>query len=174
MVLQSTDSLEKYVGNKYALVILAAKRARQLREGHIPLAHDPSESFLTKALKEIEEKRLQVIAPPEVELAPAPRDLISAIVAGAEFDLDEDMDLEGDAIDDLAAILVGADEEEDEDSDADTDEPARAASLVEDDDSDADESEDADEEEAEDDDVEDEEEEEVDEDDSDVEDGEEA
>jgi DNA-directed RNA polymerase subunit omega len=123
MILQSTDSLEEYIGNKYSLVIVAAKRARQLKEGHIPLARDTSENKLSVALREIEEQKLQPVAPPEEEVAPAPRDVIASLVAGAEFDMDEDMDLdEGDAVDDLAALLVGADEDaetEDEEEDAD-------------------------------------------------------
>src|ERR1043165_4081704 len=86
MILQSTDSLEEYIGNKYSLVIVAAKRARQLKEGHTPLVADPStENFLSHALKEIEDHRVQSVAPPEEELAPAPRDVIASLAAGAEF-----------------------------------------------------------------------------------------
>lgn len=122
MILQSTDDLEEYIGNKYSLVIVAAKRARQLKEGHSATARDTSDNKLSIALREIEEQKIQSIAPPEEELAPAPRDVIASLVAGAEFDLDDDMDLEdSDAVDDLAALLVGTDEEE-EDSDVDTEE----------------------------------------------------
>lgn len=121
MILQSTDELEDYVGNKYSLVILAAKRARQLKEGHVPLARDASENKLSQAMREIMERKLQAIAPPEEEVAPAPRDVITSLVTGADFDLDEDLDLdEGDAVDDLAALLVGgADDEEAESEDED-------------------------------------------------------
>ncbi len=114
MILQSTDALEEHIGNKYSLVIVAAKRARQLKEGHTPLVSDPStENFLSHAMKEIEDRRVQSVAPPEDELAPAPRDVIASLVAGTDFDMDEDMD-DSDAVDDLAALLIGADDEDDE------------------------------------------------------------
>ncbi|HEU4754930.1 MAG TPA: DNA-directed RNA polymerase subunit omega [Armatimonadota bacterium] len=125
-ILQSTDELEKYVGNKYSLVILAAKRARQIKEGHTPLAVDKSPNPLTLALREVAEERLQAIAPTEEEIAPAPRDMITSLVSGAGFDLDEEVDLEdGDAVEDLAALLMGADEDEEEE--AETDEEGAAA-----------------------------------------------
>jgi DNA-directed RNA polymerase omega subunit len=129
MILQSTDELEEYVGNKYSLVILAAKRARQLKEGHIPLARDASDNKLSQALREIAEHKLEPVAPPEEEIAPAPRDVITSLVTGADFDLDEDLDLEGgDAVDDLAALLVGADEDEAEDE-QDEDDGADATTV---------------------------------------------
>jgi DNA-directed RNA polymerase subunit omega len=115
MILQSTDELEERVGNKYSLVIVSAKRARQLKEGHNALTLDSSENPLSVALREIQDDKVRPVAPPEEEIAPAPRDVISSLVAGAEFGLDEDLDLEdGDAVDDLAALLVGADEEDEE------------------------------------------------------------
>jgi DNA-directed RNA polymerase omega subunit len=136
-ILQSTDELEKYVGNKYSLVILAAKRARQIKEGHTPLEQDKSPNPLTLALREVQAQKLQVIAPPEEEIAPAPRDLITSLVTGAGFDLgDEELDLEdGDAVEDLAALLMGAEEEEEEEAETEEDAlaPAAAASTDEDD-----------------------------------------
>ncbi|MCC2671426.1 MAG: polymerase Rpb6 [Armatimonadetes bacterium] len=114
MILQSTDELEEYIGNKYSLVIVAAKRARQLKEGHPALSRDTSPNPLSVALREVQEHMLQPVAPPEEEVAPAPRDVIASL-AGVDFDLDDDMDLdEGDAVDDLAALLIGSDEEDDE------------------------------------------------------------
>lgn len=122
MILQSTDELEDYIGNKYSLVIVAAKRARQLKEGHPPIARDTSPNPLSIALREVSEHRLSSLAPPEEELAPAPRDVIASLVAGSEFDLDDDMDLdEGDAVDDLAALLIGAADDDDDDADTDED-----------------------------------------------------
>lgn len=115
MILQSTDELEEYIGNKYSLVIVAAKRARQLKEGHPAVSRDSSPNPLSVALREVQEQKLQSIAPPEEDLAPAPRDVIASLVSGADFDLDEDLDLEdSDAVDDLAALLIGADDEEEE------------------------------------------------------------
>lgn len=115
MILQSTDELEEYIGNKYSLVIVAAKRARQLKEGHPAVSRDSSPNPLSVALREVQEHMLQPIAPPPEELAPAPRDMIASLVSGADFDMDDDMDLDdGDAVDDLAALLIGADEDEEE------------------------------------------------------------
>src|SRR5439155_25071557 len=118
-ILQSTDDLEELIGNKYSLVIVAAKRARQLKEGHAPLAQDPSPNPLSIAMREISEEAVASVAPPVEELAPAPRDVITSLVTGADFDLEEDIDLEdSDAVDDLAALLVGTDEEEGEEAEA--------------------------------------------------------
>ena len=148
MILQSTDELEEYVGNKYSLVILAAKRARQLKEGHPPLSRETSDNKLSVALREVADHKLQPIAPPEEEIAPAPRDMITSLVTGADFDMDEDMDLEeGDAVDDLAALLVGGADEEEAEAETETEEdetPAAAAKT--DDDEDEDDAEDADDE----------------------------
>lgn len=121
-ILQSTDRLEQMIGNKYSLVIVAAKRSRQLKEGHPALSEDPTtSSFLSIALREIEEDKIHPVAPPEEELAPAPRDMISSLVAGADFDLEDELDLDdSDAVDDLAALLVGTDDD-DEESESDTD-----------------------------------------------------
>jgi DNA-directed RNA polymerase omega subunit len=114
MILQSTDALEEHIGNKYSLVIVAAKRARQLKEGHTPLVSDPTtENFLSHAMREIEDKHVQKVEPPEEELAPAPRDVIASLVAGTDFEMDEDME-DTDAVDDLAALLIGADDEDEE------------------------------------------------------------
>lgn len=114
-VLQSTDSLEEIIGNKYSLVIVSAKRARQLKEGHPALAQDNSPNFLSVAMREIQEGKIQPIAPAVVEEFPATREDISSLIADTDFDLDEEMDLEdSDAVDDLAALLVGADEDEEE------------------------------------------------------------
>src|SRR5437016_10948038 len=99
-ILQSTDELEDLIGNKYSLVIVAAKRARQLKEGHAPLAEDSSPNPLSIAMREIHEEAVASVAPPEEEIAPAPRDVITSRVTGAAFDLDEELDLEdSDAVD---------------------------------------------------------------------------
>lgn len=146
MILQSTDKLEEYIGNKYSLVIVAAKRARQIKEGHPALCRESSPNPLSIALHEVQDHKLQAIAPPEEELAPAPRDVIASLVAGTDFDLDEELDLEhSDAVDDLAALLVGADEEEEE---TEADEDALAPVAGRDDEAVADDEEEAEEEDA--------------------------
>ncbi|MEN6416196.1 MAG: DNA-directed RNA polymerase subunit omega [Armatimonadota bacterium] len=52
MIYPSADKLEK-LGSKYALVVLAAKRAKQLRSGVQPLINTDSRNPLTIALEEI-------------------------------------------------------------------------------------------------------------------------
>jgi DNA-directed RNA polymerase subunit omega len=133
MIRQSTDDLERYIGNKYALVIVSAKRARQLKEGHPPLSRDPSPNPLSIAMREIQEERLQPVAPPEEEIAPAPRDVIASLVASTDFDLDDDMDFseDTDAVGDLAALLLGADEEEEE-AEAEVEDPLAVTATADD------------------------------------------
>ncbi len=136
MILQSTDQLEEQVGNKYSLVIVAAKRARQIREGHTTMVRETSPSFLTVAMREIQEERVRAIAPVEDDLPAAPREVISSLVAGTEFDLEDEIDLEEtDAVDDLAALLAGSAEadEDDEERDSDTDATRAAGMSIEDD-----------------------------------------
>ncbi|MGI6097505.1 MAG: DNA-directed RNA polymerase subunit omega [Dethiobacteria bacterium] len=53
MINPSIDELTKIVDSKYTLVIAAAKRARQLREGSIPLVETNSKNDVTIALEEI-------------------------------------------------------------------------------------------------------------------------
>lgn len=132
MIRQSTDNLERYIGNKYSLVIVSAKRARQLKEGHPALSRDVSPNPLSVAMREIEDKRIQPVAPPEEDVVPAPRDVIASLVASTDFDLDEDMEFgeDSDAVDDLAALLVGADEEEEE-AEVDAEDPLAVATEPE-------------------------------------------
>ena len=53
MIMAEADRLEREVGSKYALVILAAKRARHLKEGATPLVRSASANPLTVAFEEI-------------------------------------------------------------------------------------------------------------------------
>ncbi|MDO8682937.1 MAG: DNA-directed RNA polymerase subunit omega [Armatimonadota bacterium] len=53
MIYPSGDKLEKVVESKYSLVVLAAKRAKQLREGAPKLIETSSTNPLTVALEEI-------------------------------------------------------------------------------------------------------------------------
>ncbi len=49
----SIDELVKQVDSKYSLVIAAAKRARQIRDGSSPLVDASSKKEVTVALEEI-------------------------------------------------------------------------------------------------------------------------
>lgn len=53
MIYPEADKIEKQIDSKYALVILASKRAKQLKEGDRPLIGTDSLNPLTIALEEI-------------------------------------------------------------------------------------------------------------------------
>lgn len=53
MIYPSADKIDQQVDSKYALVALAARRARQLKEGARPLVESRSANPLTIALEEI-------------------------------------------------------------------------------------------------------------------------
>lgn len=53
MIYPSADEIDKQVESKYALVILASKRAKQIKEGNRPLIATDSVNPLTIALEEI-------------------------------------------------------------------------------------------------------------------------
>lgn len=59
MIYPSADKIEKQVESKYALVILAAKRAKQLKEGGRPRISTDSRNPLTVALEEIAAGQVQ-------------------------------------------------------------------------------------------------------------------
>jgi DNA-directed RNA polymerase subunit omega len=53
MIKPPLEALLEKAENKYALVIEVAKRARQLKEGHLPMVDVPSTNPVTVALEEI-------------------------------------------------------------------------------------------------------------------------
>ncbi|HTE02854.1 MAG TPA: DNA-directed RNA polymerase subunit omega, partial [bacterium] len=53
MIKPPLEALLDRVENKYALVIVAAKRARQLKEGALPMVEVDSANPVTVALEEI-------------------------------------------------------------------------------------------------------------------------
>src|SRR5581483_6763068 len=63
----SADRLEDKVGNKYSLVIVAAKRARQLKEGAMPLAESVSQNPLSIAMDEVNASKVIALEPPDVQ-----------------------------------------------------------------------------------------------------------
>jgi DNA-directed RNA polymerase subunit omega len=72
MIIPSADRLEERVGSKYALVIVSAKRARQLKEGLPPLTRASSSNPLTIALEEVAAGKVVALPPDVSEGAPAP------------------------------------------------------------------------------------------------------
>jgi DNA-directed RNA polymerase subunit omega len=75
MIIPSADKLEERVGSKYALVILSAKRARQLKEGLPPLVRGTSGNPLTIALEEVASGKVLALPPEEGEGARPPTSL---------------------------------------------------------------------------------------------------
>lgn len=69
MIYPSADTIEKKVGSRYSLVVLAAKRAKQIKEGAPVLIDTESTNPLTIALEEIAAGKVTVDA---TSLTPVP------------------------------------------------------------------------------------------------------
>ncbi len=76
MIYPSADTIEERVGSRYSLVVLAAKRAKQIKEGAPVLIETESTNPLTIALEEI--------AAGKVTVAPASITPVSAQTTAAE------------------------------------------------------------------------------------------
>ncbi|MDR7523582.1 MAG: DNA-directed RNA polymerase subunit omega [Armatimonadota bacterium] len=63
MIKPSLEELLERVPSKYALVMAAAKRARQLKEGVLPLVDVDSANTVTIALEEIATGRVRIEEP---------------------------------------------------------------------------------------------------------------
>ena len=61
MVKPTVNELLEVVENRYQLVIITAKRARQLAEGAKPLIDEKEDSFVTLAAQEIADKKVKII-----------------------------------------------------------------------------------------------------------------
>ncbi len=64
MIHPSIDQLLDQVNSKYTLVIAAAKRGRQLRDGARPAIESSSRKEVTVALQEISEGKIEIELPP--------------------------------------------------------------------------------------------------------------
>lgn len=67
------EELVERIGSRYALVVAAAKRARQLKDGAPPLVNVPTRNVLTIALHEIAAGLVEISAPPPEALQPPKR-----------------------------------------------------------------------------------------------------
>ena len=127
MIDQSTSELEEKVGNKYTLCILAARRARQLKEGYPSMAPMLTSSHLTVALAEIEDDRVLALQPEELPAEPIQHEpsLAELLAGGALSDDGDDGDEERLLTLDeelaQASAALGALEDEDVDADDDGD-----------------------------------------------------
>ncbi|MGC9317455.1 MAG: DNA-directed RNA polymerase subunit omega [Armatimonadota bacterium] len=119
----SIEKLSDRLGGRYPLVVAAAKRARQLKQGAVPLVKVQSNNFLTVALAEIAAGKVLVkeLGEPgdEPEVKPVARAEEPRIT-------EEDLlggDLFGIAADEDVGQDVPDDEPEPEDEVADEEEP---------------------------------------------------
>lgn len=64
MLKPSLDELMRRVDSKYALVVAAAKRGRELMDGSVPLVETAHRKPVTIALDEIAHDRLEIVLPP--------------------------------------------------------------------------------------------------------------
>ena len=74
MIYPSADTIEDKVKSRYSLVILAAKRAKQIKEGAPVLIDTLSTNPLTIALEEIAAGKVTAIEAPGENILPAPAD----------------------------------------------------------------------------------------------------
>lgn len=123
MIFPSADPLEDKVGNKYSLVIVSAKRARQLKEGSLPLADITSQNPLSIALEEIAAGQITSIAPANLDedLDRIPvQDAASAVALLASISSDDAEEEEIDEIaeEDIEVAEVEAAEEEEHEEEA--------------------------------------------------------
>jgi DNA-directed RNA polymerase subunit omega len=66
LIYPSADTIEEKVGSRYSLVVLAAKRAKQIKEGSPVLIETASTNPLTIALEEIAAGKVTVGEPAPV------------------------------------------------------------------------------------------------------------
>ena len=107
MIYPSADKIDKEIESKYALVVLAAKRARQIKEGAPHLIQTDSANALTIALEEIAGGKIK-------------------------YEFDESSLAGQEALEDLRAVVGARDIVTDGDSAANLDEPEnlRAAKAL--------------------------------------------
>lgn len=58
MINPSIVDLKERVGDKYSLVVITSKRARQLIQGEKPLVNVDSNKFLTIAINEVDQGKI--------------------------------------------------------------------------------------------------------------------
>jgi len=110
----SIEQLSDRIGGRYALVVAAAKRARQLQDGAVPLVKVSSPNFLTVALAEIQAGKV-IVKPPgeagdEPEIMPGakreePRLTEEDLLGGDLFGIAGDDDIADDYEDEDEADL---------------------------------------------------------------------
>lgn len=108
MIYPSPDKLDS-VESKYALVIVAAKRARQIKEGARRLVDSKTGNPLTVALEEIAAGEIipvQVGEPEKLPTSVAPSAVLSGLVATS---FEEDEPTREHTVEELGALLSSGD-----------------------------------------------------------------
>lgn len=138
MIYPSADKIEKEIESKYALVVLAAKRARQVKEGAATLIDTESVNPLTIALEEIADGKLRykfdetslagrealadkeaVVGARDIEVGNDPLAMPDDLLTQAAMQLGaEPSDLEGED----AELLLGGDDDDEDAMQAEDDE----------------------------------------------------
>lgn len=137
MIYPAPDKLDS-MGSKYALVIVAAKRARQIKEGARRLVDSRSSNSLTVALEELAAGALIPLQVGEPEPLPSslpPTPVLTGLVATS---IDDEADREPTAAE-IGAMLAIEDDGEEEGVHPLDDELVESDAAVLDDDLDADE-----------------------------------
>lgn len=118
MIYPAADTIEEMVGSRYSLVILAAKRAKQIKEGAPVLIDTASTNPLTIALEEIAAGKVTVnpagIAPrPESETSSETPSFTALVDGdGVRMDLGDEDDMEQPLLSDSADLDTDEDDEE--------------------------------------------------------------
>jgi DNA-directed RNA polymerase subunit omega len=120
MIYPSADILDKW-GSKYALVTLAAKRAKQLKAGAPPMVETESRNALTIALEEIAAGKItSVVANTDEPVKPTEETQVSGLFAIPHIPDEEELEeLEYDVEDEIPLVLGGDDEDEVEENETD-------------------------------------------------------
>lgn len=109
MIYPSGDAIKERIQNRYSLVVVAAKRAKQLKEGAPPLIDTLSQNPLTIALEEIAAGKIGFIegveAPDEEYISSV--NTRPELVVALEQALDSGYDVPEDVDDSAAASLEG-------------------------------------------------------------------
>lgn len=116
MIYPSADKLEN-LGSKYALVVLAAKRAKQIKSGVQPLINTDSRNPLTIALEEIAAGKITCEVPDTDIIAPvSPETEVAQLLAIPERE-EEEEELEAGVAEEEEIALTLEDELTEEESD---------------------------------------------------------
>ncbi len=127
-MLPSPDILNNYEHGKFVLSNLAAKRAKQLREGAPALVQCDSNHPLTIALAEIAAGKIKPIMPSLTDALPKHEDLPLLI----DENMPAELGLLLPALDETEAALISSEVEEEHEVEVETEEVMSLSDLVED------------------------------------------